>query len=354
MTIPQPLPGDSLPDVDLEALYAVGLKRVVNREGYRMPRPHPTLRPTEASVSFDVTPASGGPPISIVEGTCGRKVWYRLKKYPKVEPVREDSIEVIRECGQWFEEFSNEVLKEAGAFAGKKFQFKDRTLPLEVSGEIDTVGQYTDAEGNRKYFFIDWKTTGQYHNQKGIFGNKSLEPFPKVENLLQIMVYLHQDRSIEFGKLYYGVRDRWERTQFTVRLKAHERTGKTVANITRMVRSGGVAWTPQTTTTQNFVQYNIEEIYRRYALVCDAYFRDEPPPRDFQLEYTDERLEEMAELGLVSETAYKAHKKGKDLAGDQACRWCEYAHVCWPRAQGSGKSPGLEAPEGGSNDEGLG
>ncbi len=287
------------PTVDLLGLLD---KQLVESNGrdkkYKTPRPKPHIWPTEASVQWEAHNE-----LIVTEGPCLRACYYRLNNYPVTDdPVAR--MHWVWQAGTWWEKECNKLSHELGILAAKSTKIQDASLSLTISGEMDAVNFYTDAEGKDHFYVIDYKTTGgSYQNQVKLMGNSKNAAFPKVENLLQLMVYLYQDPKLEFGMLVYNIRDKMERVQFEIRLKQDPETGLLIANV------NGV----------DHPEYSINEIYRRYRLLCDYYDRQVLPPRDYDFEYTDDKAKKLSEIGEVSDSALKKHLSGSEKAGSWQC-----------------------------------
>lgn len=279
---------------------------------YRFPKPVPELYPTEASVQWRT--ASG---LLVTEGGCNRAIWYRLKKYTEVKE-RDPRFFWIWSCGRWWEERGTEVLKHKDLLLAASIKFK-WTPPaagcLTVSGEMDNVVKGNLKEdGEHEKIVIDFKSAGgSYYTRKTLIGNKSTKPFPKVSNLLQLMVYMAADPSFDYGKLVYLLRDDMSRTEFNIKMRTDP-----VRKITHAVVNNG-----------NYFKYNLEELIERYRLVSAYYHNNELPPQDYSWEYSDEEAEMMFDAGLLSKTAFQKHTAKKaDKAGHMMCRFCSFRVQC--------------------------
>lgn len=301
------------------------LQQPFQKRDYTIPKTTPSVWPTEASVTYNVTVE--GRKIKIVEGACLRQVFYRITGAEKTDERIEPRLNWIWRQGENFERDVNDLCRMISVLAGEKLRFKDETFPsLPISGEIDAVLSIEHPTTKTPFFVVvDWKTTGGYHNSSGIMGNTKKDPFPKVSNLLQLMVYLKQDPRLSYGKLLYFVRDDCTMTEFTVRLVEDQRQ-RLVAMVKSVVMKEGV--TILDGTEKEYPQYSINSIYSRYGALADAIAANALPPRDYQLEYTDERFEDMVTMGELSKTAIEQHQKGKKV-GDTECQYCDWRSRCW-------------------------
>tara|TARA_Y100001973_G_C5178800_1_gene323615 strand:+ start:898 stop:1821 length:924 start_codon:yes stop_codon:yes gene_type:complete len=275
---------------------------------YRSPRDKPHLWPTESSVQWE---ASNG--LVITEGSCSRAVWYRINGFPVTdEPI--PRMHWVWKAGQDWEDHCNQLSADRGILAAKSIKIQDTSLPLTISGEIDGVNFYLDSENIKHFYVIDYKSTGgSYYNTVKLMGNSRHNPFPKVENLLQLMVYLHRDPRLEFGMLVYLIRDKMDRTQFEIELITDD-DGLVFARV----------------NGKNYPKYSVNEIYRRYARICDYYDREELPPRDYDFEYTDSKAKMLHDVGELSKSALQKHLSGKakDRQGHWRCSYCNFRQQC--------------------------
>ena len=86
----------------------------------------------------------------------------------------------------------------------------------------------------------------------------------------------------------------------------------------------------------------MQTIMRNYKLILDSLEKQEIPPRDFYLSYTEEMIDALYEAGELNKTdtaQYEKRKKqieeGKTRLvkpvekGDWQCRLCEYQAYCY-------------------------
>lgn len=289
-------------------------------KNYSPPKMSQTVWPTEASVQYTIDG------LLITEGACLRAVWYRLKGYPSEEIV-DPRLYWVWQFGRTFENDSNFLTQSAGVLAGKSLRFRNEKTKIPISGEMDGICSFRDPNGKEVKYVIDYKTTGgNYEGNSGLLGNLKKTPFPKIENMLQLMIYLDYDpENLKFGKLVYMIRDRLERTEFTIRLDRS--VPSVIANVKAAIAGREDILKAQ---SRSYPQYSMAEIYRRYNLVADFYEANKLPPRDYAIEYTDERAEKLWSFGKLSNSAFENHKKKKgDKAGDFQCRYCKFQKQCW-------------------------
>jgi ribosomal protein S8 len=71
---------------------------------------------------------------------------------------------------------------------------------------------------------------------------------------------------------------------------------------------------------------------KRYLQQIENLKSDTPPPREFDLRYSDDKAERLFNMGELSKTKYNEHGK-KPLAeiGDWNCSYCDWKGVCYPQ-----------------------
>lgn len=286
---------------------------------YRPPKQTQTLWPTEASVQYSIDG------IKITEGACARAVYYRLIG-TKPDSDKDPRMHWIYLVGKNWEDDCNELSALAGILSGKSLRFRNEKTKLPISGEMDSVCSFRDQNGKEIKYVIDYKTTGgSYESISSLLGNSKKNPFPKVSNLLQLMIYLDYDpENLKLGKLVYLIRDSLQRTEFSIQLDDSEARNAIV--------KGAIYEREDILTAKPkvYLQYSMKEIYRRFDYIAEHYFANQLPEREFQLIYTKERAEELWSLGKIAKGSYEKVISGKaHEAGDFQCRYCPFKNTCW-------------------------
>lgn len=301
-----------VPRVDLvRSLHAQFIENERESEYYEAPHRGHRLWPTEASVLWH---APDGTPI--LEGACRRKVVYRLRDTPRERTIKPE-LTLKWRCGDWFEEHCLKASRARGDLARAKVRiFDTSTCSLPISGEIDAVN-WINIDDETIYYPVDYKTAGEYWASSEILGNKSKLGKPKVENLLQLMVYLDHDPRFPWGLLVYGIRDGWGMAQFQVELVNNPTNG------TRCAKVNGVL----------YPQYTMESIIERYRQICLYMDQNLLPIRDFDLHYTPQRAKALFDLGRLAKGKWENIQKGERFyknvpIGDWQCSYCDYAQRC--------------------------
>ena len=213
---------------------------------------------------------------------------------------------------------------------GKTIQLSFGThLPL-VSGEIDLILRHPQGG----LIFTEIKSTSGPYKEKELAGhyegrgkNKVYLPGrPATQNLLQLLTYLwvhKNDPELIGGKLVYILRDNMTRVEFDVVIVQDGTKHRAVVN-------GEVD-----------KRFFIEDMYERYHLLAD-YVRQslnqvkqgvkpedlQRPPRDYDIVYTDEKIELEHTEGRLSKTKYEAFKANpNERPGDWQCSYVTVAET---------------------------
>ena len=80
------------------------------------------------------------------------------------------------------------------------------------------------------------------------------------------------------------------------------------------------------------IELTIDMMRERYYQQIENLKKDTPPPREYDLRYSDEKAERLFNAGELSKTKYNEHGK-KPLAeiGDWNCSYCDWKGVCYPQ-----------------------
>ncbi len=261
------------------------------------------LYPTEASVELEVNPLTGTPEVL---GTCLRAAWYRSSGEFKGEAYSAYTHWVFS-TGNAVEDAMTEKCKEMGIWVDNSVRFYNKEY--NISGEIDLI--VVDPDTN-KPVIVEQKTFSGYNATKSILGNKSTKGAPKEAHLLQLLVYLETQKHIfELGKLIYINKSAMGNAEFDVSI----------------IQEGKDRYPVVDGVVQR--RFTIQQMLDRYKKLAGYIERKELPPRDFQLKWSDERVEAENELGNISKSKYEKWQKGKASIGDYQCGYCRYSQECW-------------------------
>jgi hypothetical protein len=264
------------------------------------------LHPSEASVTYMDKDGD-----RVTEGSCLRKCFYRLKG---VTPLPSDSrSELIFAMGRAVESFLIEQWKQMGVWVDNNVEFFTQEFGFPLKGEVDTI---CAEPPNALLYGVEVKSFYGYMATAEIMGNKKNPGGPKVNQLLQTLVYTHifrKDLSC-FRMVYMARDDPDNHTTFKVE---EEQEGeifypKVDGKIIR--------------------EWTVNDVFDRYRLLQEYVDRDELPPRDFEIRYDDAKVEYLHSKGKLSKTKYEEHIKGKKKAGDWECMYCPFKNECYKKA----------------------
>lgn len=245
-------------------------------------------------------------------GSCLRNAWYSRMGIERTN-LEGQAMRMRQELGHLVEDVLVTTWKEAGLFESAKTRFYDPELNL--SGELDCVLRAGGELG-----LVEAKSIYGYYAGKEVGGSRTTRPYPKIQNLLQTMVYLWFFRAqINSGKIYYVFRDSGQEQVFNVRLIPFE--GRHYAGV-------GVEGNP----IERNGDLTIEGILDRYRALNSFVSANIPPAREYKMRYNDEEIESLYRAGEVSKTDYtawtKSTKTDADRPGEFQCSYCDFRTVC--------------------------
>lgn len=251
--------------------------------------------PSEASVISKVT---GG-----VIGKCHRACFYDWKGQPVTNPIDARG-QWTMDFGKKLEEMYVELTKQLGIWAGNNVKFYDKIH--NISGEVDVFV----FETTPNIIGVELKSAYGYGFQN------SVKAYPKLENLLQVALYINHFKLPEWRLIYHS-RDTMENVEYKITLDTTKEE-----DITQR----------KTLVCVNDVPCNVffvEDIYDRYKQIGEYLLKDELPPRDFTYMYSPEQSADRFAKGLITKTKFNAVKNGKGTDSDWPCLYCKYLNHCW-------------------------
>jgi len=272
----------------------------LTRKRFSAPR-QKTFYPSEASVVIKEDDGT-----ERVVGTCMRAAYLRVTGEAVGKP-NEARSEYIMSMGKTIEQWLVEQWKEMGILVANnaKFYWEE----YNVSGELDSV--LIDPSTGDQYG-VEVKSYWGYDARKEIMGNRSHGGFPKLNQLLQTLIYTHFFREkLKYFKMVYVARDDIARKEFDI----------------EVIKDGDKHW--PVVNGRIYRKFTIEDVLSRYKLLGYHVQNKIMPPRDYELVYDTARVERENAAGNVSKTAYAEWKKGKRKIGDWQCKFCSYRDYCW-------------------------
>lgn len=301
--------------------------------------------PTEASAYVRM-----GDTVEVV-GTCVRKMFYHRKGYVETNPpsatgmrkmnigklVEIQEIDKSREIG--YDVRHNE--KFLVASDGRRLTDEQALAEqFYVSGEVDAI---MEKDGNT--FGVEYKSGYGWFFVKECIGD-SKAGTPKIAHLMQVMLYLYAYPEIPYWLIVYIDRGDCKRKQHVVMLKDYscklEATGEYVDTKIPLVYSGEMNVSDLDTIKRRAkpIYLPMFEIFRRFGLVQHYLDKNETPPRDFQIAYSDDQIEEMKISGKLSRSKYEKFKNEGQRPGHFNCSYCGFKSMCYSPAELSAVSTG--------------
>lgn len=311
----------------------------------------PTLWPSEASAvvinEYDE---------EVTEGRCRRSTYFRYlvasfeyytEAYSMFEPLvkslKREYIPVdnymrwIWEQGNLYEEYCINKAKESGIFIAEQVPIY---IPeYNVSGKLDivvidpTTGLYRTTEVKSVYGYGANAVLGTPGERKrGLLGK------PRSSNLMQIGIYdwWYMSRREDFGTslLTYGARDTGRYAEYEID------TGQEEDGLS-YIKYTGISPNETEQTVSNISIENILEQYKYIQLCLNS---GEIPHRDFDLSYSEEKIDKLYERNLLNRTNKTRYEKRKQQQadgktklikpvemGDWQCNRCSYKNICYSK-----------------------
>lgn len=248
---------------------------------------------------------------TVTEGGCLRSAYFRLHGGYKGLPT-EARTEYIFLQGKIIEQSLIEMWKEMGLWVANNIKFLDKENG--ISGELDVVLFEPETQEN---YIVEVKTFYGYHAEKELFGNYKEKGFPKMSQLLQTLVYINywRDKGLKFARLVYFARDSVKRRTFKVEL---EKEGNTL-----YPKIDGVV----------LREFSMDDVLARYKTLKDHIQNNTIPPNDYELQFSDAKIEDFYKKGKIAKTKYEDFKKKKlnknEHIGNWNCSYCKWKEVCW-------------------------
>jgi hypothetical protein len=244
----------------------------------------------------------------VVKGSCIRQVYWSKTGEPITDPSSRDQ-GWRAEMGNWISQMLVEWCKRAGTYVADEYSFTD--TERNIRGRIDLIYRHPIT---KELVGCEIKSIGDYYQRKGTVSGNPMELAPKIYHLLQVGCYIdyfefHPTMPIKTWIIPYIARCTGERNCFTISRDSAK----------QLLVDGA----PTGITT--------DMIHERNKELQEYLDKQEVPPRDFELQYSKERLLWMAKTGLLTSKQATDVNAGKKLVkGDGSCSFCSYKTKCWP------------------------
>jgi DNA-directed RNA polymerase subunit RPC12/RpoP len=256
-----------------------------------------------------------------LRGSCNRAVAFDYLSVGKSNPYTAETMYTFG-VGKHIELMLVDWFKEMGIFAGHNIKFYNPFYHL--SGELDMVCR--EAPGSDVLFGVECKTSyGDYFKMAQITGRAGIPAAPKDEHIMQVMLYLDNFPSLKYFVLVYIGRDKFDRTEYTIRLKDVD--GDLYPEITNIEGKSRVD-----------MDFSLARIYNRYKSLAGYLKSKSLPPRDYRPVMTQDEMDRDFEAGKVSKAQMKKFAEGEILTADWRCRYCSHKTLCRNMPEGTVKN----------------
>ncbi len=266
------------------------------------------VRPTQASIIVPLTPN-----YTLLAGSCNRASWFNNLDIPQTNPASPKG-ERRMDAGKAIEE--QEHLYAANApnmvTIGNNMALKTPLIDdVKINGEVDRLMQ--DQDGN--IAVVEIKSFYGYDARKEIFGSKDKLGRPKYQHLLQVLVYLYMLKQnaidVKYALIHYIDRSDFEEDVYIITWDVE----------------GDEAY-PNINGVQNR-NIKLSGIIARYTQLALAVKNRTIPPRDCEFVYSERKILELADNGIISKNKMKKYLAGEIHPGDYQCSYCSWKNLCY-------------------------
>ena len=293
-------------------------------------------------------------------GKCLRQVWYSKKKVPRTNTASDDN-HFIFMMGNAGEDGLQQAWEKGGILleANSKMVHNlakdpEKDEEIRLSGEVDAIvrwSEYREDDNGEERVFIDptkaigieVKTKYGHFGKAQIMGNRDSvyeNGFPQIEHLMQTGLYLAARKRYEkfhnveipYFTICYVLRDNGVHKSFRVELSdgydgriiVKDMDGNELEPRAELALDWGMK--PQK------IELTIDMMRERYYEQIENLKSDEPPAREYDLRYSDEKAERLFDAGLMSKTKKAKHEKDPlGDVGDWNCSYCDWKDACYPQ-----------------------
>lgn len=278
--------------------------RIVNRES--KPRDAHNYWPSEASITL---PDKLGNPC--VHGKCMRACFYGIKQFGITNHMTPNQMRKI-ETGRIIEQQEHEYAREADILVGHNIKKKKQFGTIWISAEIDAL--YKDNEDE---IIIDIKSYYGYLAKKDLEGNMRNIGRPKLNHVLQLILYLDIFDNVPYSKIRYIDRGDMNIVEHRIELKSYrvKQNNQYIDDKIAVINS------------ESDINISVSRVMQRYNQLDQYIESNTLPPRDYFPVYSSDHINYLDQLGKLSKTAKQRAKSGKSL-GDWQCAYCLFRNQC--------------------------
>jgi len=231
-----------------------------------------------------------------VIGKCLRAQWYSWKEYKPTNPISATSMWKMK-MGDSIHTYIARWIREMGYQVEEEYPFKydHPELKYPISGRADNVIVFPKVN---KFYGVECKTGYSKFFTNGKDGVGRVNK-PRLSDLLQVCIYLNCTPDLAGMYMIYVARDNALRYQFYI--------------------------------NKDNIGVDFDDIISRWKLLEMFLDTNNLPPRNYDIEYDDDRKERLYKEYLEESKAKQPQSLKQWSAkhkGDWACGYCEYLNQC--------------------------
>jgi len=296
----------------------------------------------------------------VLVGKCLRQVWYSKKKIPRTN-IATDNNQFVFMMGNMGESGLQEAWANAGILLESNAKIvhnlaknPDKDEEIRLSGEVDAILRWSELKTGddgisrihidpTKAIGIEVKTKYGHFGKAQIMGNKNSTyelGFPQIEHLMQTALYLAARKKFEdyhkveipYFVICYILRDNGIHKSFRVELSDDYDGRIIVKDMDGKELKPKMEMALEWNKTPQQMELTLDMMRERYYQQIENLKSDTPPPREYDLRYSDEKAERLFNAGDLSKTKKSNHEKNPlDNIGDWNCSYCDWKDVCYPQ-----------------------
>ncbi len=289
-------------------------------------RPNTGLYPASASIKIKDTQY----------GSCHRQEYYRWYRYEPTSVVDPEGV-LTTTLGDSIHRMVAELLRN-----------NVHETDIVVLSEEQAFFDSTEFISGRIDLFLKDLKTGLLHGcdvkSVGEYKAGMVIDQPDIQHILQCAVYLDQyNKSAKLNNskpvqdwivLYIARNESWKLKKYP-----HGSVFKYMWQFSIDLEKGYVTVTSQSGSRKEYPEITIEKIYEQYRILMSKIKSKTLPDRDFQIQYSEERITGMYKSDQLNKTngaivekwLEKGAKAGElklDI-GDFQCKFCQWSALCY-------------------------
>jgi len=261
----------------------------------------------------------------VLVGKCLRQVWYSKKKIPRTN-IATDNNQFVFMMGNMGESGLQEAWANAGILLESNEKIvhnlaknPDKDEEIRLSGEVDAILRWSELKTGddgisrihidpTKAIGIEVKTKYGHFGKAQIMGNKNSTyelGFPQIEHLMQTALYLAARKKFEdyhkveipYFVICYILRDNGIHKSFRVELSDDYDGRIIVKDMDGKELKPKMEMALEWNKTPQQMELTLDMMRERYYQQIENLKSDTPPPREYDLRYSDEKAERLFNAG---------------------------------------------------------